>query len=412
MKSLLYLLIFISLAANTRNDKESHLYSTWDTMEVDKCASAWLIKRFVDKEAEFKFFPSGELITEGIPFDTPDSEFRRYHNMSTFESILKKYTEKNLRAVCASELEFFLFDPSAGNPTELYNSNLACVYQLNPTCDKAGFLHKLQNTLMDLGLDILYMNHEFFPSQYEINWKHDEALKIADDSFTFKYVCKEMAAQDNLHLTFMGRPTTDGGGSGYHIHLSLSDPATRKNLFDDPAGQHGVSDLTRYFIGGQMAHAKGMSAFFAPTINSYKRYVPDSFAPYYLAWGLDNRTVYCRVPGERGPATRVENRAPCASANPYLIFAAAFAAGLDGIENKIDPGEHAVGDIYGVEPGTYDTVPFYLRDALEELKADKVLCEAMGPELVQAFVALKEDELDRFRKHVTDWEFNEYAFQL
>ena len=135
---------------------------------------------------------------------------------------------------------------------------------------------------MDLGLDILYMNHEFFPSQYEINWKHDEALKIADDSFTFKYVCKEMAAQNNLHLTFMGRPTTDGGGSGYHIHLSLSDPETRKNLFDDPAGQHGISDLTRYFIGGQMAHAKGMSALFAPTINSYKRYVPDSFAPYYL----------------------------------------------------------------------------------------------------------------------------------
>jgi len=328
------------------------------------------------------------------------------------QNILKKYEEKNLRAVCATELEFFLFDPTAGSPTDLYNSNLACVYQLNPTCDKTGFLPKLQNTLMDLGLDILYMNHEFFPSQYEINWKHDEALKIADDSFTFKYVCKEMAAQENLHLTFMGRPTTDGGGSGYHIHLSLSDPKTRKNLFDDPKGQDGISDLTRYFIGGQMAHAKGMSALFAPTINSYKRYVPDSFAPYYLAWGLDNRTVYCRVPGERGAATRVENRAPCASANPYLIFAAAFAAGLDGIENKIDPGEHAVGDIYGVEPGTYDTVPFYLRDALEELKTDKVLCAAMGPELIQAFVALKEDELDRFRKHVTDWEFNEYSFQL
>ncbi len=95
MKNLLSLLIFLSLAANTSNNKESHLYSTWDTMEVDKCASAWLIKRFIDKEAEFKFFPSGELITEGIPFDTPDSEFRRYHNMSTFESILKKYKIKD-----------------------------------------------------------------------------------------------------------------------------------------------------------------------------------------------------------------------------------------------------------------------------------------------------------------------------
>lgn len=328
------------------------------------------------------------------------------------QRILKKYEEKKLRAVCASELEFFLFEPTASNPTELYNSNLSCVYQLNPTCDKTGFLHNLQNTLVDLGIDVIYMNHEFFPSQYEVNWKYDEALKMADDSFTFKYACKEMAAQNNLHLTFMGRPTTEGGGSGYHIHLSLSDPETRKNLFDDPDGQYGISELMRYFIGGQMAHAKGMSALFAPTINSYKRYVPDSFCPYYLAWGLDNRTVYCRVPDERGPATRVENRAPCASANPYLVFAAAFAAGLDGIENRIEPGEHAVGDIYGVDPGTYETVPFYLRDALEELKADTVLCDAMGPELIQAFVALKEDELDRFRKHVTDWEFKEYSFQL
>ena len=101
-----------------------------------------------------------------------------------------------------------------------------------------------------------------------------------------------------------------------------------------------------------------------------------------------------------------------ASANPYLAFAAAFAAGLDGIENKIDPGEHAVGDIYGVEPGTYENMPFYLQEALEGLKADKVICDALGPELIQAFVALKEHELTRFRLHVTDWEFKEYSYHL
>jgi glutamine synthetase len=346
----------------------------------------------------------GNAFREGEPIPV-DPRF-------ALQRILKKYEEKDLRPVCASELEFFLYNRNAGESADLYNPNLSCIYQINPTCDSTGFLQKLQNTLLQLGIEVIYLNHEFFPSQYEINWKYDHVLNMADQSFTFKYVCKEMAAQNNLHLTFMGRPTTDGGGSGYHIHLSLSDPETRKNLFDDPKGQHGMSDLMRHFLGGQMAHAKGMSAFLAPTINSYKRYVPDSFAPYYLAWGLDNRTVYCRVPAERGPATRVENRAPCASANPYLAFAAAFAAGLDGIENKIEPGEHAVGDIYSVEPGTYEPIPFYLRDALEELKADKVLCEAMGPEMIQAFVALKEDELDRFRKHVTDWEFKEYAFQL
>jgi glutamine synthetase len=108
----------------------------------------------------------------------------------------------------------------------------------------------------------------------------------------------------------------------------------------------------------------------------------------------------------------VENRAPCASANPYLVYAAAFAAGLDGIENKIEPGEPAVGDIYGIEPGTYELIQFSLRDALRDLKADSVICEALGPELIQAFVALKEHELNLWRKHVSDWEFNTYSAQL
>ena len=214
-------------------------------------------------------------------------------------------------------------------------------------------------------------------------------------------------------MTFMARPKTESGGNGFHIHLSLSDPQTRKNIFHDPdSPKWGMSDLMRWFLGGLMTHAKGMSALLAPTINSYKRYVPNAFAPYFIVWGLDNRTVYCRVPNERGPATRIENRAPCASANPYLVYAAAFAAGLDGIEKRIDPGNPIAGDIYGAEPGTYPTVPLFLRDALEELKADKVLCEALGPELVQAFVAVKEHEIERFRKAVTDWEFNEYAFHF
>ena len=346
----------------------------------------------------------GNAFREGKPIEVDP----RY----TLQKILKRYEEKGYRPVSASELEFFLFHPGEDGPGSLYNPGLSCVYQANPALDPLGFCRTLQNTLLKLGIDVIYLNHEFFPSQFEINWTYDHALNMADQTFTFKYVCKEMAAQHNLHLTFMGRPTTEGGGSGYHIHLSLSDPETRENIFNDPQGKFGVSDLMRYFLGGQMAHAKGMSALFAPTINSYKRYVPDSFAPYHLAWGLDNRTVYCRVPGERGPATRVENRAPCASANPYLVYTAAFAAGLDGIENKIDPGEHAVGDVYHVEPGTYEPVPFSLQEALEELKADKVICDAMGPELIKAFVALKEDELERFRRHVTDWEFKEYAFQL
>jgi glutamine synthetase len=308
------------------------------------------------------------------------------------QRIIKRYQDLNFNPMLASELEFFLFNKGGDADGEVYNASPSCVYQVNPVIDPKGMLRLFQNLFIELGLDIIYINHEFFPGQFEVNWKYDDALSMADQTFTFKYVCKEVAAMNDLLLTFMGRPKTDNGGSGYHIHASLFDPQSGKNLFEDPAGKNGVSDQLRYFLGGQMAHAKG--------------------CPFYLAWGWDNRTVYCRVPAERGTATRVENRAPCASANPYLVLATVLAAGLDGIENKIEPGEPAPDDVYGAEPGTLETVTFWLQDALEDFKADKVLGDALGPELVQAFLALKEHELERYRTSVTDWEFNEYAYHL
>ena len=326
------------------------------------------------------------------------------------KKILSQYEEKGFKAVAASELEFMLFDPANGN--ENYNSAPSCVYQVNPAVDRQGILRNIQNTCLELGLDIIYLNHEFFPSQYEVNWKHEEALKMADQTFTFKYVCKELAMQNGLHLTFMGRPKNDGGGNGYHIHQSLVRSEDNRNVFHDPEGKNGMSDLQRHFIGGQLAHAKGMSAFLAPTINSYKRFVQDSFAPYFIAWGGDNRTVYCRVPDEREDGARVENRAACASANPYLAIAATLASGLDGIENKTDPGEPAGYDIYHDESGQYEQVPFYLRDAIEELKSNKMMNERFSPELIGAFIALKEKEENRYKTAVTDWEFNEYSYHL
>jgi len=328
------------------------------------------------------------------------------------QRIIKRYEDLNLEPMAASELEFFLFNHGADGAGEIYNANPSCVYQVNPSVDPKGIMRTLQNIFIELGLDIIYLNHEFFPSQFEVNWKYDNALKMADQTFTFKYVCKEVAAMNDLLLTFMGRPRSDNGGSGYHIHASLNDPETGKNLFEDPAAENGVSDTLRYFLGGQMAHAKGMSAILAPTINSYRRFVLGAFCPFYLAWGWDNRTVYCRVPAERGAATRVENRGPCASANPYLVMAAVLAAGLDGIENKIDPGEPAPEDVYGSDPGTFNNVTFWLQDALKDFAADEVLIDALGPELVQAFMALKEHELERYRTSVTDWEWNEYAYHL
>lgn len=322
--------------------------------------------------------------------------------------VLEKYEAKGLRPVAASELEFFLFKVNGEDVTR-YCEYPSSVYQVGPRVDSMDILRTLQNALLKMDFPIIYLNHEFFQSQYEVNWKYDHALKVADQTFTFKYLCKEIAHQHGLLLTFMGRPRNDSGGSGYHIHFSLSDE-NRNNLFYDPQGEYEISDLMRWFIGGQLAHAKGMAALFAPTINSYKRYLPGSFAPINYAWGLDNRTIYIRVPSERGRATRVENRAPCASANPYIVFAAAFAAGMDGIENRIDPGQPFLGDCYSAEG--LPSVPASLGEALDELEKDEVICESLGSGWIQAFTAVKRQEIERFNTYVTDWEFQEYAHHL
>ncbi|MDR3568953.1 MAG: glutamine synthetase family protein [Syntrophobacteraceae bacterium] len=340
-----------------------------------------------------------------------DGELFAYSPRSLLKKVLKRYKEMGLDPIAAVELEFFVFKQN-GAAFDYYCDRPSNVYTMTPRTDPSDLVRTIQNTLLQMGFDVLYCNHEFFQGQYEINWKHSDALSAADQAFTFKGVCKELAAINGLYATFMGRPKSEMGGSGCHLHFSINDVKTGKNLFDDPNGDQGMSTLMRSFIAGQMAHAKAMTAFFAPNINSYKRYVLGNFAPYYLACGLDNRTTYIRVPRERGKATRVENRAACASVNPYLALAVGLIAALDGIEKKMDPGEFYVGDIYREEPGKFETVPLYLHEAVVELKKDAVLCEAIGPEIVKNFTTIKMGEAERFRTHVTDWEFSEYSYHL
>lgn len=345
----------------------------------------------------------GDIYVEGEPF--------RYAPRWLLKQVLAKYEEKNIMPVAATELEFFAFKKE-GEAFQYYCDKPSNVYTTGPRVDPLNLLRCLQNNLLEMGFDVLYINHEFFQGQYEINWRHAPALKMADQAFTFKSVCKELGHMNGLHITFMGRPKDEMGGSGNHLHFSMADPETGKNLFHDPNGPEGMSELMRQCIAGQMAHARGMTLFFAPTINSYKRHQLNSFAPYYIAWGLDNRTTYIRIPRERAGATRIENRAPCASANPYLALAVGLIACLDGIDNQLDPGDYYVGDVYGEEPGKYETVPLYMRDAIEALESDKVLCDAIGPHIIQNYLAIKGNEEERFRICVTDWEFNEYFYHL
>jgi len=324
------------------------------------------------------------------------------------KKVIAEYEELGFTPVAATELEFFVFDKTG---QERYQDKPSCVYMNGVRVDPQNLMITLQKNLIEMGLDILYLNHEYFNSQYEVNGRHAHALKMADDTFAYKQACKDIATQNGLLLTFMGRPKNDSGGSGYHLHYSLNDKASGKNAFDDPSAPDGINHLMRHFIAGQLKHARAMTPFLAPTVNSYKRYMPDSFAPYYVGWGLDNRTTYIRVPGERGSATRVENRAGCASANPYLAIALPLIAGLIGIKAKLDPGPAFVGDLYSAH-GAYPTVPLHLHEALAELENDTELCAAVGPEIIRNFLVLKKAEAEKFRTHVTEWEFNEYSFHL
>ncbi len=326
--------------------------------------------------------------------------------------IVGEYEKRNLLPIVGSELEFYLLKRDNG-AWHTYSDKPSMVYTWNLTIDPNGITRKICDAVEEMGHRALAVSHEFFPGQFEINLDHGEAVDMADRTFFYKQAVKEIAYQNGLMATFMAKPRSDLGGSGYHLHLSIADPETRANLFYDPNGDHELSDLMRHFIGGQMAHACGMTAVFAPTVNSYKRYVLGAFAPYYVVWGYDNRTCYVRIPPERKGGTRVENRTPDGVANPYLAFAAALAAGLDGIANQLEPGAPFEGDAYSnADPQRTMVLPQYLHQAVDEMERDRALCELLGAPFVQAFGAVKRLEAQRFRAHVTDWEFNEYAFHL
>jgi glutamine synthetase len=326
--------------------------------------------------------------------------------------MVAEVNRRGYRPVIGSELEFYLLQQLDGE-CRTYVNKPSMVYTWNETIDRQRVIHQITDALEAMNFEATSFCHEFFPGQYEINLNHAEALQMADRTFFFKQAVKEIAWKNDLLATFMAKPRSDLGGSGFHLHMSLEDRETGQNLFGDPRDAQGLSKLAYQWIAGHLAHAQGTAAIFAPTINSYKRYVPGAFAPFLVLWGLDNRTCYLRVPPERGGGTRVENRMPDGVANPYLVIAAALAAGLDGLDRNLDPGPSYEGDSYTItEPGDIGVVPQYLHDAVAALQKDEYLCRMMGPAFVQAFTAVKTLEAQRFRAHVTDWEFNEYVFHL
>ncbi|GAB6136409.1 hypothetical protein JCM16307_19580 [Thermococcus prieurii] len=265
------------------------------------------------------------------------------------------------------------------------------------------------------------LHHEVGKAQHEIDFRYDEALKTADNIVSFKYVVKAIAEMRGLYATFMPKPLYGYPGNGMHLHISLWKDG--ENAF---IGEDGLSETALHFIAGILKHAKALTALTNPTVNSYKRLVPGYEAPVYISWGYRNRSALIRVPAFWGNGARIEYRCPDPSANPYLAFSAILLAGLDGIKRKLEPSYYVETNVYemGEEERSkagIETLPGSLGEALEELKKDRVVREALG-EAYENFIAYKEREWSEYvtylesrelpleTKKVTEWELERYFY--
>jgi glutamine synthetase len=319
--------------------------------------------------------------------------------------------ELGFTAKIGPELEFFLLAPDGNGGWARNVDNLSMVYTVGPQADPDGVLRSLLEACAALGLGAIAANHEYMNSQYEINLRESTPLAAADNAFRFKAAVKDYAAQRGLHATFMGKPFNDQGGSGTHMHISLEREGA--NCMGDESDGDGLSSELRSFVGGVLAHAPALMAFLNPTINAYRRILPDSLAPTHANWGLNNRTTFVRIPPERGSACRLEIRVGDGAANPHLITAAILFAGLDGLRNETDPGALLEGDTYTLpEEEQGATLPDGLGVALDALEADSVIRDAVGADIVDTFLAMKRFEVERYRQHVSDWDLAEYLHHL
>ena len=340
----------------------------------------------------------------GLPFADPRGALRR---------ATETVRELGFDPCVGPELEFFLVvrDPQAPNGIRRHVDNLSMVYTVGPLADPGALVRRMTEQLAAVGLDVFAVNHEFMNSQYEINLRHSDAVDAADRAFRLKAAVKDIAAQNGLHATFMGKPFNDQGGSGMHLHLSLNRDG--RNVFDAPSGEHRVSPELLQFSAGLIEHAPGLMAFLNPTVNAYRRVQPDSLAPTHANWGFDNRATFVRIPPERGGATRIELRVGDGAANPYLAIAAVLLAGADGIRRGLEPPAPLTGDAYRADPGMIGAqLPTALEDALEALAGDPVLRDGLGVEIVDTFLAMKGFEIERHRAWVSDWEISEYLHHL
>lgn len=327
-------------------------------------------------------------------------------------SVLRKQLDQlkklGLHMEIASELEFFLYKRSyeeafAMNYHELEpSSDYRIDYHTLQTTQDEPYLRAVRNWMSAARIPVESSKGEWGKGQHEINFIHSDPLSIADMHVVFKQGSKEIAMSQGRSVSFMAKVTHDDAGNSCHIHTSLWKDG--ENVFWD-SNKGGPSKLFRNFLGGLMKYSPELCLFFAPTINSYKRYQAASWAPTKMAWSMDNRTVGFRVVGSE-KSFRIENRMPGADANPYLAFAATIAAGLRGIEEELDAGPDYVGNAY--KDPKLPALPRTLAEAAELFAGSEMAKSAFGTEVVDFYSHTARLEVKAFQSSVTDWERKRY----
>jgi glutamine synthetase len=314
------------------------------------------------------------------------------------------------------ELEFFLLKPTNSGSVQAVPHDVGSYFDFSASDEAQRVRNAIVLALEAMGLEVEMSHHEVALGQHEIDFKYGEALRTADNSVTFKYVVKAVANAHDLLATFMPKPIFGINGSGMHTHQSLFS-ADGKNMFFDANDPFKLSPIAYSYLAGQLKHARALAAIVAPTVNSYKRLVPGYEAPVNLAYSSRNRSAAVRIPmyTPSPKAKRIEVRFPDPSCNPYLGFAAMLMAGLDGIQNKIDPGEPLDKNIYDLPPEELAKVPSCpatLEAALDALERDQdflLAGEVFTPDVIETWIDYKrKHECDAVRMRPHPYEFMLY----
>ena len=332
----------------------------------------------------------------------PDGSQFPGDSRSLLRNTLEELEKKGMGFNTGPELEFFYVTKENGGITPFGAGGYFYVPPNDPTEDI-----KLE-TMMNLesaGFQLDKIHHEVAQGQQEINFRYADALRTADNVILYKLVVKNIANKHGVKATFMPKPFWGVNGSGCHVHQSIFDLKTGRNLFGDNKSETGLTDMAFRYVAGILNHAQAMSMVVAPLVNSYKRLVPHYEAPVYIAWGLGNRSSLVRIPlipGEKAKVSRIEYRQPDPSSNPYLVATVMLKSGLDGIKRKLNPPEPQSDNVYHHED--IEMLPNHLGDAIDVFEKDPVVSSALGSYIAERLVKAKRSEWSLYNKFTgTDW---------